>query len=457
MVELPRLMFAADASGSGKTSLTCAFLILLARRGLRPCAFKCGPDYIDPMFHRQIAGVDSWNLDLFFSDGEQVRQLMSRHGTGRDIAVVEGVMGYYDGVAGTDRASSWDLARQTGTPAVLVVSPGKNALTQAAQLRGIAAFRTPSCLSGLLLNRCSPGQYAFLAPLLERETGLPVLGYVPEVPECALPSRHLGLVMPSEVAQIGGRLERLAQEMAHTVDIDRLLTIAQGADPLPAAASSSPKAAEKRVRIGVARDEAFCFYYGDNLLLLEALGAELVFFSPLRDEHLPNGLHGLYLGGGYPELHCPALSGNVSMRQDVRRAVETGLPTVAECGGFLYLQRELADPEGGLWPMAGVLPGRAAPAPRQGRFGYVTLTALRPSDFLREGEQIAAHEFHRWDTDWNGDLCLAQKPSSSRSWPCVLGEGALFAGFPHLYFPSFPPFVQRFVQACMNHQEAMTC
>ena len=263
--------------------------------------------------------------------------------------------------------------------------------------------------------------------------------------------------MPSEVAQIGGRLERLAQEMAHTVDIDRLLTIAQGADPLPAAASSSPKAAEKRVRIGVARDEAFCFYYGDNLLLLEALGAELVFFSPLRDEHLPNGLHGLYLGGGYPELHCPALSGNVSMRQDVRRAVETGLPTVAECGGFLYLQRELADPEGGLWPMAGVLPGRAAPAPRQGRFGYVTLTALRPSDFLREGEQIAAHEFHRWDTDWNGDLCLAQKPSSSRSWPCVLGEGALFAGFPHLYFPSFPPFVQRFVQACMNHQEAMTC
>lgn len=452
MAELPRLMFAAPASGGGKTTVTCAFLRLMQDRGREPCAFKCGPDYIDPMFHRSILNVDSRNLDLFFSTPHQVRALLARHGAGRGIAVMEGAMGCYDGVGSTDWSSSWHLARETKTPMVLVLQGGVGPLTLSAQVRGLAQFRTPSGIAGFLLNCCSREQYAALAPVLERETGLRGYGYLPRMQACSFSSRHLGLVTPEEGEAVAEKIAVLARQLGQTADVDGLLELAAQAPGLPDPPPLD-RALPAQVRIGVARDRAFCFYYQDNLELLEQLGAKLLFFSPLEQRNLPRGIHGLYLGGGYPEVHARTLSENGAMREEVRRAAEDGMPVLAECGGFLYLQRTLEDESGRGWPMTGVLGGEGRNAGRHGHFGYITVTARRDTPFLKAGESIAAHEFHRWDVPDSGEACLARKPASRRSWPCIAAEGAVFAGFPHLYFPSQPEFPRRFVQACAGYKE----
>lgn len=446
-------MFAALASGSGKTTVTCAFLRAMTRRGLAPAAFKAGPDYIDPMFHRQVLGVPSYNLDLFFSDEEQIRALLAAHSAGRSPAVLEGAMGYYDGLGGcTDTASAWHLARATDTPVVLVLRPGSSSLTLAAQVKGLLAFRTPCQIRGLLLNGCSPMLAQTLAPALIRETGLPVFGCLPKVEGADFSSRHLGLVTAEEIPELQAKLDKLADALEQSADLDRLLALAESAPPLPAAPLPGEALAPVPCRIAVARDEAFCFYYDDTLELFRRLGAELCFFSPLRDTALPDGCGGLYLGGGYPELHTQALAENHAMRQAVQANVRAGLPTLAECGGFLYLQQTLNDPEGRAWPMAGVLEGRGFGTGKLGRFGYVTLTANRPTLLLRPGEALPAHEFHYWDCTENGDALTAKKPVGRRSWPCVVADGNLFAGFPHLYLPARPECALRFCQAAARRR-----
>ena len=231
-LDLPRLLVAAPASGSGKTTVTCALLRAFQRRGLDPCAFKCGPDYIDPMFHREVLGLPSRNLDLFFSGEDQARALLSSAGRGRGVAVLEGVMGCYDGVGGTERASSWHLARATGTPILLVVRPQGAALTLAAMVRGLARFRSPGMIGGLLLNGCSRGLAELPTPMLQRETGLPVLGWLPQLPDCAIASRHLGLLTPGEVQGLADKVDRLASQLEETVDLDGLLELAASAPEL---------------------------------------------------------------------------------------------------------------------------------------------------------------------------------------------------------------------------------
>ena len=363
-MNLPRILVAAPASGGGKTTLACGLLQLLTERGLRPAAFKCGPDFIDPLFHREIIGAASANLDLFFTGEETVRGLMLRGSEGCGMAVLEGVMGYYDGLGGvSERAGSFHLARATGTPAVLAVDVRGASLSLAALVKGFLEFRRPSGIRALFLNRCSQPLFSLLRPMLEQETGLPVLGYLPPSPELALESRHLGLVTPQDAERLREKLGKLAALLRGTLDLDRLLELAGQAPPVEAAL---PRAAcltgDRPVRLAVARDRAFCFYYQESLALLEELGAQLVPFSPLRDDALPQGVHGLYLGGGYPELWAEQLAGNSFMRRSVRQAVAAGLPTLAECGGFLYLHRELEDREGRSFPMAGALPFRAFPA-----------------------------------------------------------------------------------------------
>ena len=357
-------------------------------------------------------------------------------------------MGYYDGLGGcTDTASAWHLARATDTPVVLVLRPGSSSLTLAAQVKGLLAFRTPCQIRGLLLNGCSPMLAQTLAPALIRETGLPVFGCLPKVEGADFSSRHLGLVAAEEIPELQAKLDKLADALEQSADLDRLLALAESAPPLPAAPLPGEALAPVPCRIAVARDEAFCFYYDDTLELFRRLGAELCFFSPLRDTALPDGCGGLYLGGGYPELHTQALAENHAMRQAVQANVRAGLPTLAECGGFLYLQQTLNDPEGRAWPMAGVLAGRGFGTGKLGRFGYVTLTANRPTLLLRPGEALPAHEFHYWDCTENGDALTAKKPVGRRSWPCVVADGNLFAGFPHLYLPARPKCALRFCQA----------
>ncbi|MDM8238819.1 cobyrinate a,c-diamide synthase [Pseudoflavonifractor phocaeensis] len=451
---IPRLLLAAPASGSGKTTLTCALLRVLERRGLSPCAFKCGPDYIDPMFHRSVLGLPSRNLDLFFSTPDEVRRNLTRGARGRGTAVIEGVMGYYDGVGGGERASSWHLAQVTQTPTILVAEPKGSALTLAAVLQGLARFRKPSQVWGVLLNGTTPAMAARLSRDIRRETGLPVLGCLPRMPECAIPSRHLGLYTPGEIADLGARVDKLADALEQYADVDGLLAIARSAPDLEVPEEPEETVASAGV-LAVAWDEAFCFYYQENLELLERCGLKLVKFSPLTDQKLPEGTCGVYLGGGYPELYAKQLSGNAPMLAALREAAAVDLPILAECGGFLYLQQSLEDPEGTPWPMAGVLEGFGFQTGRLQRFGYVTLAPKENSAYLRTGETLAAHEFHRWDCTQNGESCLAQKPESEKSWNCMLCNGNLLAGFPHLYLPSCPQVARRFADACRRWKERL--
>ena len=442
-----QLVATAPQSGSGKTTAVCALLGAMAARGLTPCAFKAGPDYIDPMFHRAVLGVESHNLDLFFSTPETVRSLYARHAAGHGAAVVEGAMGYYDGLGGvSDTASAWHLADTLDLPALLVVRPKGASLTLAATLHGLLAFRTPHHIAGILLNDCTENLYKMLRPMLERETGLPVVGYLPFLPGAAIESRHLGLKTAAEIADLQARLKLLADAAQSSIDWPLL----QRLFDRPAPAAAPPVAVPPRVRLAVARDAAFCFTYAETLEALQENGAELCFFSPLQDTALPPDIGGLYLPGGYPELYAAELAANAPMRAALKAAVENGLPTAAECGGFLYLGQTLEDADGTPHPMAGVLPGQGVKTGRLVRFGYATLTAQADSMLFAAGEQFPAHEFHHWDSTQNGTALTAAK-ANGKQWACGFANAHLYAGFPHLYWAG-TPLAQRFVAAAERYK-----
>ena len=444
-----QFLLAAPRSGSGKTTMTCALLMALKRRGCAPCAFKSGPDYIDPMFHRAVLGVESRNLDLFFSAPETVRTLYAKGAAGHGAAVCEGAMGFYDGLGGvSDRASAWHLADTLGLPVLLVVEPKGQSLTLAAELSGLKSFRTPSHIAGILLNNCTARMHALLAPMLEKETGLPVLGFLPKLPEAVIGSRHLGLYTAAEVENLQQKLALLADAVEEHIDWPRLLALCEKEPP---ALPVQPETPPARVRIAVAQDEAFCFTYAETLEAFRDAGAEVVFFSPLRDTALPENIGGLYLPGGYPELHAKELSENTSLLREIKQKIESGLPTAAECGGFLYLGQSLTDAEGQSWPMAGVLPGEAKDAGRLVRFGYAALSADSDSMLFRAGESFPIHEFHHWDSTANGTALAAKKPVGGAEWRCGFIDEHFYAGFPHLYWAG-TPLPQRFAAAAENYR-----
>lgn len=444
-----QFLLAAPRSGSGKTTMTCALLMALKRRGCAPCAFKSGPDYIDPMFHRAVLGVESRSLDLFFSAPETVRTLYAKGAAGHGAAVCEGAMGFYDGLGGvSDRASAWHLADTLDLPVLLVVEPKGQSLTLAAELKGLNSFRTPSHIAGILLNNCTARMHALLAPMLEKETGLPVLGFLPKLPEAVIGSRHLGLYTAAEVENLQQKLALLADAAEEHIDWPRLLALCEKEPP---ALPVQPETPPARVRIAVAQDEAFCFTYAETLEAFRDAGAEVVFFSPLRDTALPENIGGLYLPGGYPELHARELSENTSLLREIKRKIESGLPTAAECGGFLYLGQSLTDAEGQSWPMAGVLPGEAKDAGRLVRFGYAALSAESDSMLFRAGESFPIHEFHHWDSTVNGTALAAKKPVGGAAWRCGFVNEHFYAGFPHLYWAG-TPLPQRFAAAAENYR-----
>ena len=444
-----QFLLAAPRSGSGKTTMTCALLMALKRRGCAPCAFKSGPDYIDPMFHRAVLGVESRSLDLFFSAPETVRTLYAKGAAGHGAAVCEGAMGFYDGLGGvSDRASAWHLADTLDLPVLLVVEPKGQSLTLAAELNGLVNFRTPSHIAGILLNNCTARMHALLAPMLEKETGLPVLGFLPKLPEAVIGSRHLGLYTAAEVENLQQKLALLADAAEEHIDWPRLLALCEKE---PSALPVQPETPPARVRIAVAQDEAFCFTYAETLETFRDAGAEVVFFSPLRDTALPENIGGLYLPGGYPELHARELSGNTSLLREIKQKIESGLPTAAECGGFLYLGQSLTDAEGQSWPMAGVLPGEAKDAGRLVRFGYAALSADSDSMLFRAGESFPIHEFHHWDSTANGTALAAKKPVGGAAWRCGFVNEHFYAGFPHLYWAG-TPLPQRFAAAAENYR-----
>lgn len=450
---MKRLMIAAMSSGSGKTVFTCGLLAALTRRGLAAEGFKCGPDYIDPMFHKRVLGVPSRNLDLFLQGEDGVRKTLAKQRG--DVAIIEGAMGFYDGVSGTDEASAWHVARATGTPVVLVVQPKGQSITLAAQLKGMAEFRTPSMVAGVVFANCKASLHAHLAPVVEAECGLPVLGFMPPMEEAVIESRHLGLMTAGEVADFAERFDRIAAQIEETIDIDALLELAVEVEEAQAADNGVAAVADavpERCTIAVARDEVFCFYYEDNLDELAAAGARIVEFSPLHDVQLP-AADALYIGGGYPELFAHELAANAQMRASVAAAIVAGMPAVAECGGFMYLQESIEAADGAECAMVGALPGRAFKTDRLQRFGYNYLSAGEDTLLIHADERVAAHEFHYWDCTDNGHDLAATKPTG-RSWDFGFAGPQLYAGFPHVHFGGALPLAQRIVDAaCAFRQQ----
>ena len=338
--------------------------------------------------------------------------------------------------------------RRLDLPVLLVVEPKGQSLTLAAELNGLVNFRTPSHIAGILLNNCTARMHALLAPMLEKETGLPVLGFLPKLPEAVIGSRHLGLYTAAEVENLQQKLALLADAAEEHIDWPRLLALCEKEPPALPEKAPQPSA---RVSIAVAQDEAFCFTYAETLEAFRDAGAEVVFFSPLRDTALPENIGGLYLPGGYPELHARELSENTSLLREIKQKIESGLPTAAECGGFLYLGQSLTDAEGQSWPMVGVLPGEAKDAGRLVRFGYAALSADSDSMLFRAGESFPIHEFHHWDSTANGTALAAKKPVGGAAWRCGSVNEHFYAGFPHLYWAG-TPLPQRFAAAAENYR-----
>lgn len=454
-MKLNRMMLAAPKSGSGKTMLTCAVVQLLKKYGKTVVSYKCGPDYIDPMFHKQILGVPSKNLDTFFTGEETTKALFLKNRTESDFVVMEGVMGLFDGLGGIrEEGSSYHLAKVTKTPIILVVDVKGMGYSVLPLIAGFLQYDTEHLIKGVLLNRMSKAYYELLAPRMESELGISVVGYFPNCKELHIGSRHLGLVMPDEREEIYQQLQRAAEEMEHTVSIEKMIRIAEMAEEVipPYPTEKIEDAPEKKVMIGVAKDEAFCFYYEDNLEMLQEYGAEITTFSPLHDEKLPDGCDALLLGGGYPELYAKELEGNVHLKQAIREAFTDGIPIVAECGGFMYLHQTLTDQEDQIFPMIGVVDGDCKYQGKLVRFGYILLEEKKENGWLA-GAPIKAHEFHYYDSTENGVDCIATKPTTGRTYECVWTDEQYWLGFPHLYYPSNPAFAKSFVKKAEEYRK----
>ena len=479
---VPRVLIAAPKSGSGKTMISCGLMQIMKEDGEKVHAFKCGPDYIDPMFHRRVLGIPSENLDPFFAGPEQIRAQLCAGEEG-SIALIEGVMGIYDGVGGTQlTGSAYHVAQITDSPIVLVMDVRGMGATMLSLLKGILGDDRDHRVRGVILNRITKNFYERMRPLIS-QLGVEPLGFLPVMKGVGLESRHLGLKQPEEIESLNDQLHTIAEGLRENVQLDALRRIMKEAPEVEVPEKTSGPAAADALPmvLAVARDPAFTFYYEANLRAFRERGITIREFSPLKDSGIPKEADGLLLGGGYPELYCPELSGNRSMRESIREAILGGMPSLAECGGFMYLHESMTDPEGRKWPMAGVIPGGSSNTGKLCRFGYVELEKNRlpgsavtdgsgnevseePSRkerpdaaLLREGEQIRGHEFHYYDSETNGTDCIAVKTGGNRRWECAfLGREHLW-GFPHLYYPSAPFFLERFIaQMKEYHFEKMT-
>ncbi len=456
--KISRILIGGTGSGSGKTTVTCAVLKALKNRGKHLVSFKCGPDYIDPMFHSRVLDIKARNLDLFLCSSETCRYLLAQNSQDADLAVLEGVMGFYDGTAGGLSASTYHLAKETKTPGILVLDCKGKSLSIVAEVMGFLTFQLDCRIRGVILNRISPALYPQLKAELEKRCSsrIQVLGYLPDNPDWSIESRHLGLITPEEQQKLEEKIALLGEQAEKTIELDRMLAIAEEAPPLEWEPLSWITPIIPRGRpapvVGVSRDKAFCFYYEDNLALLESLGARLRYFSPLKDTALPE-MDFLYLGGGYPELYAKELSENTAMLEEIRLSLGNGMPCLAECGGYLYLHKTLEDAEGQPWEMVGYLPGDGQKTSRLQRFGYANLTAQADNLLCDAGEILPAHEFHYWKSNCEENAFTAQKPQRETTWSSNVQMKNFLAGFAHFHFYSSPEIGKRIIRAALAYQK----
>jgi cobyrinic acid a,c-diamide synthase len=449
-MSLQRFLIAAPSSGSGKTLITCGILQALVNRGMKVASFKCGPDYIDPMFHSRVIGTKSKNLDAYFVGEDTLRYLFARTASENDISVIEGVMGFYDGNSVLSmEASSHDVSRKLDAPVILLINSKGASISNLATLKGFLNF-TENNIRGVIFNQMSQKVFDMIKPEVEK-LGIKAIGYVPKVSHLILESRHLGLVLPNEIEELKDKLNQLAEVLEESLDIDLLIEMAGSAPELEYKVPEVRKL-DRPVRIGLAQDDVFCFTYEDNIELLRRSGAEIVEFSPLNDEKVPD-VDAIILSGGYPELHAEKLCSNTSMMEDIRRKVAAGMPCLAECGGFMYLHERLEDHEGRMHDSCGVIKGEVRNTGKLSRFGYITVSSDSADSILKDGP-VKGHEFHYWDSDNCGESWKAVK-TNGKEYMCTHEEGGLIAGYPHLYFYSNPQVAYNFLMKVQKYHDSL--
>jgi len=468
------LIIAGAASGVGKTTIATGIMGALKRRGLKVAPFKVGPDYIDPGYHSRAAGVPSRNLDTWLTSPDVVRSIFSRGSMGADVSVVEGVMGLFDGRTGAgNEGSTAEVAGLIGGDVFLVVDCQRQARSLAPVLSGFASFDPELKPAGAILNNVGSASHTRILKDAAHEAGVEVYGVLPRRGDISMPSRHLGLVPAGERESDGEVLARIIDHVAENVDLDALLSLTAAEDTTAVASadahagsgerpvsdeSANPTNSTKkpRARIAVARDEAFSFYYVDSLEALERAGAELLYFSPLRDSELPD-CDGIYLGGGFPEIFASGLEANTAMRTSVAAAVRDGLPAYAECGGLVYLGREVVI-DGERRMMAGAIPLAARMTGRRQALGYVEAAARKDNLLLHAGERVRGHEFHWSAIDWREDMLAYDCFSSGEPGGKAEGfsNGYLLASYVHIHFAGNENATANFIDACAGVKGAVS-
>ncbi len=472
----PRLVLAGTGSGVGKTSVSAGIMAALAGRGLVVQPYKVGPDYIDPAFHNFVTGRKSRNLDSWMLDEDTLRRLFlaSAPDAETGVSIIEGVMGLFDGHSREDRGSTAHTAEILSAPVVLIINGASTSRSAAALVHGFNTFKPGFKLAGVIVNQAAgAGHYELLKNYIEQEAGVKCFGFLGKNPAFGLESRHLGLVPSVEVKDLKTRLEALAEAVEQTIDLNAILNLAASAPEIeipphtqqttrrPGRAHSQPRPSprtdakhlrvqgEALVRIGVALDQAFNFYYQDGLELLTVLGAELVPFSPIRDAALPPDLAGLYIGGGFPEIFASELAANVSLRREIAERLNNGLPAYAECGGLMYLGQSLTDFEGREHEMAGFFPHRTAMTKKLQNFGYVELNFARDTVLGPAGTQVRAHEFHHSQIIGpEPEYVMDIKKSPARGWRGGAALKNVLAAYPHIHFQANPALAEHFLSRC---------
>lgn len=454
----PRIVIAGTHSGTGKTTIVMGIAAALKAREMSVQTFKTGPDYIDPGFHSAASGRPCRNLDSMLLEKDPLLELFHRGSEGSEISIVEGVMGLFDGATGVDdRGSAASLARLSETPVVLVVDARSMARSAAAVVRGFASFDPSVSVEGVIFNRIgSPRHFEMVKEAVESTTEVKVLGYLPRDEALALPERHLGLIPAWERDDFSSYLEHLAGLVENNVDLDALLSLARKARPFPSHRSElfPYPSVPKRIDVAVAMDKAFHFYYQDNLDILTHMGANLVPFSPIDDEKIPPEASALYIGGGFPELFAPALETNLSMREDVKKKAEEGMPILAECGGLMYLVEAIETPEGKVHSMAGVFPGRMSMGKRLRALGYCDGETLMDTLLGPKGKRIRGHVFHWSSYDGPDDAPIALRLSKGdRTTEEGLAKNNVLASYLHIHFGSDRTVPESFLETALRWQE----
>ncbi|MBN2898047.1 MAG: cobyrinate a,c-diamide synthase [Clostridia bacterium] len=459
-MQCPRFVLAGTNSGVGKTTITLGLLNSFHRKGLHVQPFKSGPDYIDPAFHTFVTENTSRNLDAWLLSEESIRQLMVKSGEGKDISIVEGVMGFYDGhTVYRDKGSTAHLSKIIKAPVVLILNGSGISTSAAAIVHGFKSFDPDVDVSGVIINKVnSERHYEILKEAIEETTGVKCYGYLKKNPEVNLSSRHLGLIPSYEVTKLKEKIDLISDMMEESIDFDGLLALGQGAPDL----SADTKALEgdfSGLRIGVPKDKAFNFYYQDNLDLLEKLGAKLICFSPMSDEKVPEALDGLYIGGGFPEVFAKELSENKAMRASIKDFIESERPVYAECGGLMYMCRQIVDLEGNAFPMVGVLNNESVMTGRLQHFGYVDITLEADAPIGSKGMTFRAHEFHRskvLEMTEDATCYHVEKDKGNgeiKSWQCGYRYKNFLGGYAHVHFYNNLEIPVHFLEKCQGVKE----